>query len=124
MDKDTFRAIREFLHSENKLKKLLAKVENKGEEKVDMCKALDDLYKMGEEKGYERGEEQGYERGKKETEQNMCKALDDLCKMGGENKLADQIRKKLEKGKDIATIAYEVEETEEVVKQLIEKHSL
>ena len=97
MDKDTFRAIREFLHSENKLKKILAKVENKGEEKVDMCKALDDLYKMGEEKGYERGEE---------------------------NKLADQIRKKLEKGKDIATIAYEVEETEDVVKQLVEKHNL
>ena len=97
MDKDTFRAIREFLHSENKLKKKLAKVENKGEEKVDMCKALDDLYKMGEEKGYERGEE---------------------------NKLADQIRKKLEKGKDIATIAYEVEETEDVVKQLVEKHNL
>ena len=42
-----------------------------------MCKALDDLYKMGEEKGYERGEE---------------------------NKLADLIRKKIVKGKDIATI--------------------
>lgn len=55
MDKDTFRAIREFLHSENKLKKILVNVENKGEERVDMCKALDDLYKMGEEKGYERG---------------------------------------------------------------------
>ena len=132
MDKDTFRAIREFLHSENKLKKILSKVEKKGEEKVDMCKALDDLYKMGEEKGYERGEEQGYERGKKETEQKMCKALDDLYKMGEEkgyergeeNKLADLIRKKLAKGKDIATIALEVEETEDVVKQLMEKHNL
>lgn len=124
MDKDTFRAIREFLHSENKLKRILANVENKGEEKVDMCKALDDLYKMGEEKGYERG--------KKETEQNMCKALDDLYKMGEkngyergeENKLVDLIRKKLAKGKDIAAIADEVEETEEVVKELIKKHEL
>ena len=66
-----------------------------------MCKALDDLYKMGEEKGYERGEEQGEE-----------------------NKLVDQIRKKLAKGKDIAAIADEVEETEEVVKKLVEKHNL
>lgn len=97
MDKDTFRAIREFLHSENKLKRILANVENKGEEKVDMCKALDDLYKMGEEKGYERG--------KKAT-------------------LVDQIRKKLAKGKDIAAIADEVEETEDIVKALIQKHDL
>ena len=59
IDRETFRALREFLHSENKLKKILVDVENKGEEKVDMCKALDDLYKMGEEKGYERGYEQG-----------------------------------------------------------------
>ena len=124
MDKDTFRAIREFLHSENKLKKILSKVENKGEEKVDMCKALDDLYKMGEEKGYERGEEQGYERGKKETEQKMCKALEDIYNKGEENKLVDLIRKKLAKGKDIATIADEIEETEAVVNQLIEKHNL
>ena len=29
-------------NTENKLKKILANVENKGEEKVDMCKALDD----------------------------------------------------------------------------------
>ena len=94
----------------------MANVENKGEEKVDMCKALDDLYKMGEEKGYERG--------KQETEQNMCKALDDLYKMGEENKHVDQIRKKIAKGKDIATIADEIEETEDVVNQLIEKHNL
>ena len=59
IDRETFRALREFLHSENKLKKILVDVEDKGEEKVDMCKALDDLYKMGEEKGYERGYEQG-----------------------------------------------------------------
>ena len=116
MDKDTFRAIREFLHSENKLKKILSKVEDKGEEKVDMCKALDDLYKKGEEKGYERG--------KKDAEQNMCKALDDLYKKGEENKLLEQIRKKLKKGKNISTIADEVEETEEVVNRLIEKHNL
>ena len=59
---------------------------------------------------------------------NMCKAMEDWAAEeraeGGEEKLVNQIRKKLEKGKDIATIADEVEETEDVVKKLIKKHNL
>jgi len=59
---------------------------------------------------------------------NMCKAMEDWAAEeraeGGEEKLVNQIRKKLEKGKDIATIADEVEETEDVVKKLMEKHNL
>lgn len=53
IDQDTFFAIREFLHSKSQLKKALAKVKVEKEEKVDMCKALDDLYNMGVEKGRE-----------------------------------------------------------------------
>lgn len=63
---------------------------------------------------------------------DMCKAMEDWAAEerlegkleGEENKLVDQIRKKLEKGKVIATIADEVEETEEVVRKLMEKYNL
>lgn len=92
MDKETFRAVREFLHSEKKSKKVLAEVECDEEEKVDMCKALDDLYKMGEEKG----EKIGYERGKEETEQKMRGTL-------GEEKLL--IARKLLDKLDVSSIA-------------------
>ena len=43
---------------------------------------------------------------------------------GSDLKLVSQITKKLAKGKDIATIAEEVEEDIEKVKQLIEENNL
>lgn len=43
---------------------------------------------------------------------------------GKEDKLVDQIKKKLEKGKQISTISDEVEEAEDYVKELIEKYKL
>jgi len=63
---------------------------------------------------------------------DMCKAMEDWAAderaegklEGEENKLVDLIRKKLVKGKDISIIADEVEETEEVVRKLMEKHKL
>ena len=59
---------------------------------------------------------------------NMCKAMEDWAAEeraeGREENLVNLIRKKLEKGKDIATIAEEIEETEDVVRQLMEKHKL
>ena len=63
---------------------------------------------------------------------NMCKAMEDWAAEeraegkleGEENKLVELIRKKMVKGKDIATIADEVEETEDVVRKLIKKHNL
>ena len=67
---------------------------------------------------------------------DMCKAMEDWAaeeRAGGrlegrlegeENKLVEQICKKLEKGKDIVTIADEVEETEDVVRKLMEKYNL
>ena len=59
---------------------------------------------------------------------DMCKALEDWAAEeraeGREEILVNLIRKKLEKGKDIVTIADEVGETEDVVKKLMEKHNL
>ena len=59
---------------------------------------------------------------------DMCKAMEDWAAEeraeGEEKKLVDQIRKKLQKGKDIETIADEVEETEDVVRKLMEKYNL
>lgn len=63
---------------------------------------------------------------------DMCKAMEDWAAderaegklEGEENKMVELIRKKLEKGKDISTIADEVEETEDVVRKLMEKHNL
>lgn len=49
VDEDTYHAIREFLHSEKVLKEEVSK--RSGEEKIDMCKALEDLYNDGVEQG-------------------------------------------------------------------------
>lgn len=63
IDRDTYYAIRAFLHSENKLKKVLTKVESKGDERIDMCKALDDLYNSGVEQGQKEGRTLGQKEG-------------------------------------------------------------
>ena len=54
VDAETYYVIREFLHSEKMLKAI---DENKREEQVDMCKALQDLYDEGIETGMEAGKE-------------------------------------------------------------------
>lgn len=59
---------------------------------------------------------------------NMCKAFEDMRlegKLEGEeSKLTEQIKKKLAKGKNIAVIADELEETEEKIRELIQKYRL
>ena len=47
VDQETYHAIREFLHSKRLLKKEV-KMKN-AEERIDMCKALEDLYNDGVE---------------------------------------------------------------------------
>jgi len=68
------------------------------------------------------------EKQKEGEEIDMCKAMEDWAAEerleGEENKLVDLIRKKMEKGKSVVTIADEIEETEEAVIQLIKKHDL
>ena len=62
----------------------------------------------------------------------MCKAFEDMRlegklegKLEGEeSKLAEQTGKKLSKGKSIAVIAEELEETEERIRELIQKYRL
>ena len=102
VDMDTGMAIGAFMNSDSIMNEI--KNQNEGG-RVDMCKAMEDW--AAEER--EEGRLEGRLEGKLE---------------GEENKLVDLIRKKLAKGKDIATIADEVEETEDVVKQLMEKHNL
>ncbi|MBO5474493.1 MAG: hypothetical protein J6A08_12040, partial [Lachnospiraceae bacterium] len=59
---------------------------------------------------------------------DMCKAFEDMRlegKLEGEeSKLAELTGKKLSKGKSIAVIAEELEETEERIRELIHKYRL
>jgi len=98
VDVDTGMAISSFIDSKSMMNEV--KNQNKGG-RVDMCKAMEDW--AAEERA------EGRLEGRLE---------------GREENLVNLICKKIAKGKDIATIADEVEETEEVVKQLMEKHNL
>lgn len=59
---------------------------------------------------------------------DMCKAFEDMRlegKLEGEeSKLAELTQKKLAKGKSIAIIADELEETEEKIRELIQRHHM
>ena len=61
-------------------------------------------WKEGRRSGIEEGRRSGLEEGKSQGEEQL---------------LVLQIRKKLEKGKDVAVIAAELEETEERIRELI-----
>lgn len=50
IDLETYHALRELLHSEKQLKYIVAE----GEEEIDMCQALEELYKDGLEQGAQR----------------------------------------------------------------------
>lgn len=94
VDMDTGMAISSFMNSDS----IMNEIESLGKGgRVDMCKALEDWAAEEREEGRLEGKELN---------------------------LVNLIRKKLAKGKDILTIADEVEETEDVVIQLIEKHNL
>lgn len=75
----------------------------------DMCKAVLDLKNEGRMEGIEEGREEGRKEGRKE---------------GREETLAEKIIVKLKKGKSIFTIVDEIEETEEYVRELIDKYNL
>ena len=54
VDRETYQAFAELLHSKRLLKKVIP--ESKGEETVNMCKALEELYEAGVEDGIKTGE--------------------------------------------------------------------
>ena len=54
LDLDTFLAVQEFTHSKTLFQKVIPEGEGK-EQSIDMCKALEDIYKDGMELGIERG---------------------------------------------------------------------
>ena len=83
VDEETYQAIREFLHSEKILKSEIKKEE--GKQTVDMCKALEDLYNDGIERGMEQGIEQGSIAGCKKVNRLNCilaekKRIDDIIR--------------------------------------------
>lgn len=74
VDVDTYQAMREFLRSERQLKSIR---NSKGkEERIDMCKALEDLY----HDGLEKGKKEGIKEGIKEGERSGMKALVETCR--------------------------------------------
>lgn len=83
VDEETYHFMRVALHSERLLKETVER--NKGEDGVNMCKALEDLYNDGVECGIERGIEQGIEgmvkicrSFKMEKEDAMQRIMDEL----------------------------------------------
>ena len=73
VDEETYYVIREFLHSERVMKTINKK---NGEEKVDMCQALEELYNDGVEAGKEVGMEVGMEKGRLYAAKNLLDILD------------------------------------------------
>lgn len=59
LDRETYQAVRELLHSEKELKEVSRN--EKGE--MDMCKALEDLYKSGVDAGMAAGTQAGIQTG-------------------------------------------------------------
>lgn len=90
MDRETALLVGEFLQSESIVKKIMSDSE-KGDE-MNMCKALEDLYNDGVERGIEQGERQ---------------------------KLKTQVSKKIEKGYSVDEIAEMLEESVEIIQELV-----
>lgn len=93
MNVDSYRALGVFLNSE----KWLAEnniFEREGE--TDMCKALEEIFEDGKEKGIEEG---------------------------ADGKLKELISRKLQKGKDPETIAEELEDSVDTIRRLIQEMS-
>lgn len=85
--------ISELLHSEKLLKNSVKREEM--EDGVDMCKALEDLYQEGVEKGRE----------------EACKALEDLYQEGYEKGLAEATKEfLLEELKDLGPVSEELQQ--------------
>ena len=97
LDVDTAQAYSVFLHSKKLLKKMLPENEKK-EGKVNMCKALEDLYQDGINQGISQGISQGLEQGRlrinslnqKLASQNR---IDDIMKSAVSSEYQDKLLK-------------------------------
>ena len=77
VDLEKYQALRELLHSEKILRDVR---KDRKETKVNMCKALEDLYQNGVDTGREQGIEQGVERGRLQG----IRALVETCRELGQ----------------------------------------
>ena len=101
-------------------KRLINKTGEK-EETVDMCKALQDLYDEGIEKGIAQGIEQGIEKGIAQgIEQGIEKGIEQGMREGAETERME-IARRLLGILDMQTIAEKVGLTKEQVHQLEEQ---
>ena len=76
----------------------------------------------GRRSGIEEGRRSGLEEGRRSgIEEGRLSGMEEGRTQGEKQLLTLQIRKKLAKGKDVAVIAAELEETEERIRELIEK---
>lgn len=100
----------------------------------DMCEALDEIlefhfkgkleagWREGLEKGMQEGLEKGMQEGlEKGIAEGMAQGMARGMAQGEEQKLVELIKKKLAKGKSLAQIADELEETEESILPLYQK---
>ena len=78
VDEETYQVMREFLHSEKMLKENVERIE--GKETVDMCKALDELYNDGIERGMIRGTIETMKEFNKEFNISMEEAIERISK--------------------------------------------
>lgn len=76
----------------------------------------------GRRSGIEEGRRSGLEEGRRSgIEEGRLSGMEEGRTQGEKQLLTLQIRKKLAKGKDVAVIAAELEETEERIRELIKK---
>ena len=76
----------------------------------------------GRRSGIEEGRRSGLEEGRRSgIEEGRLSGMEEGRTQGEKQLLTLQIRKKLAKGKDVTVIAAELEETEERIRELIEK---
>lgn len=98
VDVETYQALEVFLRSENKLKEIIDPGE---EERIDMCKALDDIYADGVKDGERAGKEAGREEGRTFIISRMLKNGLEMTEIKKYTEASDQEIEKVKKSLNV-----------------------
>ena len=98
VDVETYQALEVFLRSENKLKEIIDPGE---EERIDMCKALDDIYADGVKDGERAGKEAGREEGRAFIISRMLKNGLEMTEIKKYTEASDQEIEKVKKSLNV-----------------------
>ena len=98
VDVETYQALGVFLRSENKLKEIIDPGE---EERIDMCKALDDIYADGVKDGERAGKEAGREEGRAFIISRMLKNGLEMTEIKKYTEASDQEIEKVKKSLNV-----------------------